>query len=372
MRAAAGTRAAASALPARTARDGAVRILPRFVLQAAPIAVLASAGVLALRGSEHRQKSLERGRGRTARSPWQIPLRGWKDILIRTYREFNEDQLPMIAAGVSFYSLLAIFPGMAAFVALYGLFAEIGEAQKHLQVLSHFLPISTLKFIGDQMMRLAAAQKGGLSVTFVVGLLTSIWSANGAVTSLITGLNIAYEEHERRSWVRRTLISLTFTLGLLVFGIAAIAVLSAGPAAEAYVGHHAAMMLNLISWPILFVGMGIGLALLYHYGPSRDPPRFQWVSVGSVAALVLWLVVSALFSLYVGNFAHYDKTYGSLGAVVGFMIWNWLTNVVILGGAELNAETEAQTAVDSTSGASRPMGLRDARSADTLGAAQAR
>jgi membrane protein len=347
--------------------------IPKLVLQAAPIAMLAGAGVLALRGPEPRRGrrgALDDGRGRTARSPLQIPFKGWKDILIRTYKEFNEDQVQMIAGGVTFFTLLAIFPGLAAFVALYGLFADVAEAQKHLQVLSHFLPASTLKFIGEQMVRLAAAQKGGLSVTFVVGLATSVWSANGAVKALMTGLNIAYEEHERRSWLRRTLTSLGFTLGLLVFGIAAILVLGAGPALEAYVGHHAAFMLNLVSWPVLFVGMGLGLALLYRYAPSRDPARFQWITWGSVAALLLWLGVSALFSIYVGNFAHYDKTYGSLGAVVGFMMWNWLTNVIILAGAELNSEIEAQTAVDTTVGAPRPMGVRRAKVADTLGAAQ--
>jgi membrane protein len=349
--------------------------IPKLVLQAAPIAILAGAGVLALRGPEAFRRPgriLEGGRGRTARSPLKIPLKGWKDILIRTYKEFNEDQVTLIAAGVSFYTLLAIFPGLAAFVALYGLFADVAEAQRHLQVLSLVLPADTLRFLGDQMIRLAATQKGGLSLTFVVGLLTSIWSANGAVNALITGLNIAYEQRETRNRIRRTLTSLAFTLGFLVYGLAAIIVLGAGPALETNVGHNAASMLNLISWPILFVGMCVGLALLYRFGPSRDPARFQWISWGSAAALVLWVAVSAVFSLYVGNFAHYDKTYGSLGAVVGFMMWNWLTNVVILAGGELNAEVEAQTAVDTTVGKPRPMGARGATVADTLGAAQAR
>jgi membrane protein len=280
---------------------------------------------------------------RPARSPLQISLAEWKTILANTKDEFTEDQIPMIAAGVSFYTLLAIFPGLAAFVALYGLFADIATVQHDLHVLSFVLPDSALKFFGEQMVRMAEGQKGGLSLTFVVGLLTSIWSANGAVKALMTGLNIAYEVHERRSFVRRTLISLAFTLGLLAFGTAAIAVLGAGPAVEAYLGQHAAFMLNLVSWPILFVAMGLGIALLYRYAPSRGPVRFEWVTPGSLAAMVLWLGVSAVFSIYVGNFAHYDKTYGSLGAVVGFMIWNWLTNTVILVGAELNSEVEAQT-----------------------------
>jgi membrane protein len=361
-------------LPGRSEKDGIVRYLPKFVVEAAPIAMLAGAGVLALRAGKARQghaAPLERDRGRTAHTPWQIPLKGWKDILIRTFKEINEDQVTLMAAGVSFYTLLAVFPGIAAFVALYGLFADVATAERQLEALAVVLPADTLKFLGDQMIRLAAAQKGGLSVTFALGLLTSIWSANGAVNALITGLNVAYEERETRGRLRRTLTSLAFTLGLLVYGLAAILVLSAGPALNAYVGSQAAFMLNLISWPILLIGMGVGLALLYHYGPSRNPARFQWLSVGSGVALLVWIGVSALFSLYVGNFAHYDKTYGSLGAVVGFMMWNWLTNVVVLAGAELNSEMEAQTAVDTTEGAPRPMGRRGAEVADKLGPAQA-
>ena len=324
------------------------RRIPKLVVQAAPIAMLAGAGVLALRGPHAgRGKhglALEDNRGRHARSPLQIPLKGWKDIVLRTKDEFTQDQIPMIAAGVSFYTLLAIFPGLAAFVALYGLFADIATVQHHLHMLSFVLPGSALNFFGDEMVRMAQGQKGGLSLTFVIGLVTSIWSANGAVKALMTGLNIAYEEHDKRSFIHKTMISMAFTLGFVVFGMAAIGVLGAGPAIEAYTGHHAAFMWNLISWPILLVAMGLGIALLYRFAPSRGPARLEWLSPGSAAALALWIVVSTLFSLYVGNFAHYDKTYGSLGAVVGFMIWNWLTNVIILAGAELNSEVEAQTA----------------------------
>lgn len=316
------------------------RLIPRLVLEVAPIAMLAGAGVLALRGAGPAHRP---GRGRMASSPLRIPLKGWKEILVRTYREFAEDQISLIAAGVSFYTLLAIFPGLAAFVALYGLFSDVAQAQHDLQVLAVILPASAVTFFGDQMIRLAQTQTSGLSLAFVIGLLTSIWSANGAVTALMTGLNIAHEQHETRSFLRRTMISLAFTLGMLVFGLATVAVLGAGPAVEVYVGHHAALWLDLISWPLLLVAMSVGLALLYRFGPSHRSARFAWITPGGAAALVLWLAVSALFSLYVGAFAHYDKTYGSLGAVVGFMMWNWLSDLIILAGAELNSEIERQT-----------------------------
>lgn len=349
------------------------RVVPKLIFQAAPIAMLAGAGVLALRGSPRRgdrSQARQHGHGRRARTPLQIPLKGWKDILLRTRKEFAEDNIPLIAAGVSFYNLLAIFPGLAVFVALYGLFANVSDVQHHLQVLSLFLPGSALKFFGDQMVRMAEAQKGGLSVTLAIGLLTSIWSADGAVRAMLTGLNVAYEEDEKRSFIHKALLSLAFTAGLIVFGLAAVTVLGAGPAVETLFGPHIAIMVELVSWPILLVAMGVGIALLYHFGPSRDPVQFRWITWGSGAALLLWLLVSALFSLYVGNFAHYDKTYGSLGAVVGFMMWSWLSNVIILGGAELNSEIEHQVTTDSTVGRPKTIGFRRAKMADTVGAAQ--
>jgi membrane protein len=330
------------------------RVIPKLLFEAAPIAMLAGAGVLALRGPEARSAG---GHGpprhHVVGSPLQIAAVDWRRILVRTKDEFFDDQVPMIAGGVAFFTLLAIFPALAAFVSLYGLFADIGTVQHHLHVLSFVLPASALKFFGEQMVRMAEAQKGGLSLTFAVGLATSIWSGNGAMKALMTGLNIAYEVHDKRSFIRKTLISMAFTLGLLVFGISSVGVLGAGPAVETYLGSHAALMVNLISWPLLVVGMGVGVALLYCYGPARSPPRLQWITPGSVAAMVLWLAMSALFSLYVGNFAHYDKTYGPLGAAVGFMMWSWLSYVVILVGAELNSEVEAQTAANAEGAAKR-------------------
>jgi membrane protein len=342
----------------------------KWLWDVAPFLMLAGAGVALLQEPGQRRLVRQAGRGRLARSPTQIPARGWKDILLRTWKEFNEDQIPMIAAGVTFFTLLALFPGLGAFVALYGLFADVAEAQRHLQLLAFMLPPDVLKFIGEQMIRLAAAKGGGLSFAFVAGLLASIWSANGAVKALMTGLNIAYEEREKRNLVRRTLTSLAFTLGLLVFAISAIAILAARPAIETFVGERAAMVFGWISWPLLLVGVIVGVALLYRFGPSRELVRWKWISWGSAVAVLTWVAISALFSVYVGNFAHYDRTYGSLGTVIGFMVWLWISSLVILLGAELNSEIEHQTARDSTTGAPQPLGARGAAMADTVGAAQ--
>lgn len=351
----------------------------------APIMVLAGAGVALLqkpapsreparpafgRTARDPDRPREADRGRLAGKPTEIPKRGWKDILLRTKREFSDDQVPLISAGVTFYTLLALFPGMAAFVSLYGLFADVNEAQRDLALLSFVLPPAALAFIGEQMVRLAASSQGGLSLAFIAGLLAAIWSANGAVKALILGLNIAYEETERRGLVRRTLISLGFTLGFMVFIMATLTMFAARPAIERLLGPEAAQTFSLISWPVVVVALTAGLALLYRYGPSRDPVRWHWISWGSVGVIILWLAASALFSVYVSNFAHYDRTYGSLGAAIGFMMWIYVSTIVVLGGAELNAEIEHQTMVDTTTGPERPMGLRRAKMADTVGPAQ--
>lgn len=339
----------------------------------APLMVLAGAGVALLqRPGQRYGRRLEPGRGRLAASPAQIPARGWKDILIRAKTEFTQDNIPMIAAGVTFYTLLALFPGIGAFVALYGLFADVAAAQRHLQTLSFVLTPEMLKLVGDQMIRLAAGDKGGQSLAFVFGVLVSIWSANGAVKAIMTGLTIAYDEQETRGVVRKTLVSLAFTLGFLVFVVAAIALLAAQPAVAAFAGPQAAALLGWLSWPVLLIGLTLGIALLYRFGPSRDPVRWRWITWGSIGVVLVWVAGSALFSLYVENFGHFNRTYGSLGAVIGFMIWIYLSVIVLLAGAELNAELEHQTLIDTTEGAPRPMGFRGAHMADTVGAAQGR
>jgi membrane protein len=201
-------------------------------------------------------------RGRQARTPEQIPARGWKDSLLRTRKEFAEDQSPVVSAGVTFYVLLAMFPALGSFVALYGLFANVTEVRGHLQVLSAVLPAETLTFVAGEMVRVSLAHEASLSVAFLGGLLLSIWSANGATRAMITAMNIAYDEVEKRGFFRRTLISLAFTLGFLAFGIVALAAIAAPPAIERFFGPSAATMFRLSMWPGLLVAVGLGLAVL--------------------------------------------------------------------------------------------------------------
>ena len=307
------------------------------------------------------------GRGRDARTPAEIPAAGWRDIAWRTWNEFNKDRIPAVAGGVTFFGLLALFPALAAFVSLYGLFFDVHSALQQLDLLAGLLPADTLSFVGDQMIRLATSNTGKLGLAFAVSLVLSLWSANAGMKALMDGLNIAYEERERRGYIRLNLVSLTFTIGALAFVFVAIALVVAAPATLALVGYSGPDPMWLLRWPLLLAMIAGGLQLLYRYGPSREAARWRWVSWGGAAAALLWVGASMAFSWYVGNFAHYDRTYGSLGAVVGFMTWMWITMIVVLLGAELNAEIEHQTAVDSTTGAPKPLGQRGAKMADTLG-----
>ncbi len=312
---------------------------------------------------------LEPGRGRTAEHPGQIPFRGWRDIFWRAWTEFNRDNIPQVAGGVAFFGLLAVFPAMAAFVSLYGLFFDPSTVEQQLHVLSGVLPGEAMDLVTEQLKRLTSTRHSGLSLAFVTGLLLSLWSANAGMKSLMVGLNISFEEKEKRKFVRLNLVSLAFTFGGLVFMLLTIAAVVAVPIVLAFVGYQGSA-LSVLRWPaLLLVAIG-ALALLYRYGPSRQAERWRWVTAGSALAAILWLTASLLFSQYVSHFGNYDKTYGSLGAVIGFMSWIWVSIITVLFGAEINSEIEHQTAVDTTAGHSRPMGERGAFMADTLGKAR--
>jgi membrane protein len=314
----------------------------------------------------------ETGRGRSASTPSEIPVRGWKDILLRVYDNISEHRVIAIAAGVTFYTILAIFPAIAALVALYGLFADPSTIANHLKALSSFVPGGALDVIGEQMGRLAAQGGGTLGFAFVAGLAISLWSANAGMKALFDALNIVYGEREKRGFIKLNAISLAFTLGVLIIILLAIGAMIVLPIALKYLGLEAGTewILTLGRWPLLFIAISFAIALVYRYGPSRSQPQWHWISWGSAFAAIGWLVVSILFSWYAQNFGAYNKTYGSLGAAIGFMTWIWLSTIVILIGAELNAEMEHQTSRDTTTGVPKPIGERGARMADTIGAAR--
>jgi membrane protein len=264
----------------------------------------------------------------------------WRDIARSTWHEFWDDQIPMIAAGMTFYTLLALFPAIGTLVSFWGLFGDVGDARDALAQLSVVLPGGALTVVGDEMMRVAAANSGGLTLAAAGGLALSLWSAKGAMSAMITGLNIAFKLEETRSLLRRTLVALAFTLGLILFGIAAVLVLVLPASLHLYLTGAQILLLRAAGSAALFVAVLIGLSLLYHFGPARHRGHWRLFTWGGGIAGAAWLLASIGFSLYVAHFGSYNRTYGSLGAVIGFMTWIWISAMVVLAGAELNAQIE--------------------------------
>jgi membrane protein len=315
----------------------------------------------------------ENGRGRDASTPTEIPTQGWKDVLWRTYEEFGKDRITSVAAGVTYYALLAVFPAIAALVSIYGLFADPATIQDHLTAMSGILPGGALEIIGEQVSRIASQGGGALGFGFIFGLAISLWSANAGMKAVFDALNIVNDEEEKRSFIRLNLTSLTFTLCAILFILTALGGIVVLPIVLNFIGMggRTEWLLSLLRWPVLLIGVTFGLSLIYRFGPSRDKAKWRWVTPGGIIAAVLWIGVSMLFSWYVTNFGSYNETYGSLGAVIGFMTWIWLSSIVVLLGAEINAEMEHQTISDTTEGSHQPMGVRGAKMADTVGVAKA-
>ena len=321
-----------------------------------------------LKQAAQRDRDPEASRvGADARTPIQIPIQGWWMVLKRVGSGFMQDRVMAEAASVTFYGLLALFPAIASLISIYGLFTDPTSLTDQLKGLAGIVPGGGLDIIKAQVDALTSSGHKALGLGAAVGLATSLWSANAGMKSLFDALNVVYHEHEKRSFVRLTLTSLAFTLGAVVFLIVALLAVVALPIALAFVGLGSltAVLVDLGRWPVMLAVLTAALGLVYRYGPSRNPARWSWVSWGSAVAAVGWVLVSAGFSYYVANFGSYNKTYGSLGAVIGFMTWIWISSMVILLGAELNAELEQQTSVDSTVGPDKPQGSRGAFKADT-------
>jgi membrane protein len=310
------------------------------------------------------------GRGRSAERPSDIPARGWKDILWRVYEGISDDRILANAAAVTFYALLALFPALAALVSIYGLFADPASIQQHLDSIAGILPGGAVDVVRDQLNRLTAQSGGTLGISFLIGLVVSLWSANGGIKALFDALNVVYDEREKRSFIKLNAITLAFTMAMIAFIIAALSCMVAVPVALNYLPRFMGLVLNIVRWPVMLLLITLALAFTYRYGPSRDEPKWRWISWGSTFAALAWLGFSAIFSFYAENFGSFNKTYGSLGAVIGFMTWMWLSVAVILIGGKLNAEIEHQTAQDTTEGAPEPIGARRAKMADTVGPAR--
>ena len=319
----------------------------------------------------HRPRS---GRGRDAAAPQEIPAPGWKDVLLRVLGKVGDDRVTLIAAGVTYFLLLAIFPTVTAFVSIYGLFADPSTVAKQLTMLNGVVPQGGIAIIQDQLARLTQAPPAGLSIALVVSLVVALWSASAGIRSLFDAMNAVYRERETRNIVWVFALSILFTLGGVVVSVVMFSVVIAIPTVMNVFGFgkEFAWVAQIAGYVLMVVLLFLSLSVLYRFGPSRDDAKWRWITPGSTFAVIVIAIVSALYSWYAASFGHFDQTYGSLGALIGFLFWMWISLSVVIVGAELDAELEHQTARDSTVGPPEPMGERDAVMADTLGRAAAK
>jgi membrane protein len=313
-------------------------------------------------------KSSVQSRGRHAQAPTDIPAKGWRDVFLRVFHGISEDRITTISGGVTFFVLLALFPGLAGLISLYGLFADSSTIAQHLNSLEGILPEGGMQILRDQLQQLTSQPPQKLGLATLLSLAVSLWSANGGIKAMFEGLNAVYEEDEKRSFIKLNAISLALTLGGLAFVIVSLLTITVVPTLLSFLGLPGlSEIVNFARWPVLLVVASLMIAVIYRFGPSRDQPQWRWISPGSIFAAVTWIAASLLFSWYTAHFGSYNKTYGSLGAAIGFMTWIWISTMVILLGAKINAELEHQTEADTTVGTPAPQGTRGARMADTVG-----
>jgi membrane protein len=296
-------------------------------------------------------------RGRNAQTPAQIPPTGWRDVAMRVFHGISEDRITTISGGVTFFVLLALFPGLAGLISLYGLVADSSTIGQHLGSLEGVLPEGGMQILRDQLQQLTSQPAQKLGFATLGSLAISLWSANGGIKAIFEGLNSVYEEKEKRSFIKLNAISLALTLATLAFVIVSLLTITVVPTLLSLLGlPWVSDIVNYARWPVLLVIVSLMIAVIYRLGPSREQPQWKWISPGCIFAAVAWIAASLLFSWYTSHFGSYNKTYGSLGAAVGFMTWIWISTIVLLIGAKINAELEHQTASDTTPGEPAPAG----------------
>ncbi|MCX7567717.1 YihY/virulence factor BrkB family protein [Sulfitobacter sp. F26169L] len=308
-------------------------------------------------------------RGRDAEKPTEIPASGWKDIAFRLKDEIADDRVGLIAAGVAFYGLLALFPAITALIAISGLLVEPSAIVEQLRGLSGVMPDEVITIITKQATAVAGSREGGLGLAALLGIIIALYSASKGVASLMQGINVAYDEQEKRGFIKLKLVTFGLTIALMIGLLVALLMMIGLPAALSFVdlGGMIETLITVAMWIGLLCLTILGLSVLYRYAPSRDEPEWKWASPGAVAGCLLWIGASAGFAFYVSNFGSYNESFGTLAGVVVLLMWFWISAFIILLGAELNAELEAQTRADTTQGHDEPMGHRDAVKADNLG-----
>jgi membrane protein len=307
--------------------------------------------------------------GRRADAPQEIPPKGWKDVAVRVKDESKRDNVTLVAAGMGFYGLLALAPGLAAVVSLYGLVADPEDVQRHLASISEAMPAEARTLLDTQLREVVSATGSSKGIGVALGIALALWSTSAAMKHLIEALSSMYDEDEGRGFVKLRLRALALTAGAIAFVFVAIGLLAIVPAWVEGSASALATAVAIARWPLLVALMMVALSILYRLAPDRDQPRWRWVSWGAAIGTLIWIVASLGFSFYTSNFGNYSKTYGSMAVVVVTMLWLWITALSILLGAEINAELERQTHKDSTRGPAQPKGERAAYAADTVGAA---
>jgi len=308
--------------------------------------------------------------GRDADSPLQIPLAGWRDILVRTIAEIENDNVVVVSAGVAFFALFASVPALTALVSIYGLVSPAEEVADQVARSLPTLPADVQVIIKSALDRVVAHNKGALSLGAVAGLGISFWTASRGTRALLRAINIAYDEEEaRRGIIRDNALAYLFTVGVVISAVLTFGLVVVLPAAIATLGltEGPSTIVAFVRWPLLFVLASGSFAVLYRYGAIRRPPKWRWVWVGAIAATVLWILCSMVLSYYIGAMGTFRETYGPLGAVIVLLVWLYVSSFVIVMGAELNGELEHQTRRDTTVGPERPLGDRGAWVADHLG-----
>jgi membrane protein len=308
-------------------------------------------------------------RGHHATSPWQMPRAAWKDIAARTYKRTWDDNVALVSAGVAFYGFFALLSLLGLIVLAYGLVADPMSVVMNMHALTAVLPTDVATIIGDQLMTAVRASQKTKGLGILIAFLVATYGGTNGAASVLTALNIAYEEKEKRSLLHFYLVAVSMTLCALLIALAALT----GTATLAFLHHllpdasRAAVLAGKILGYVLLIAVAAAIAsTLYRYGPSRENARWTWITPGSLFAAVAWLLLTWVFGIYVGRFTNYHASYGSLGAVVALLTWIYLSAYAFVFGAELNSEIEHQTAKDSTTGSPEPLGDRGAWAADNV------
>lgn len=313
--------------------------------------------------------SANHDRGRTATQPEQIPAPGWWDIVIRVTNDLDRDNVSLVAGGLAMYALLAVFPALAAAVSFYGLLFTPSDVIRQMSAFSGVLPPGVWDILNSQLQDVARHQTGALTIAAALAVLVSLASARSGMASLMQAANIAYQEREKRSFLRKLCTSIVFTLGailgfiiMLFLGVAVPLVFNTFATSP-----WAQSAIVILRWALLWAFAVLGLAVTYRFAPAREHARWRWVTWGSVVAATLWLASSVLFAYYVRTFGSYARMYGALGGVIILLSWFYLSSFLLVLGAVINAEMERQTRRDTTDGEQQPMGQRGAYAADTVG-----